>query len=361
MKRTAFALLLFCILLFAAVPAFATPAEDAAALARSCVQDQIGEYYDNYFYYYTHDEYEQMMADYQGSFGGIGISMINNDDGHVEIYAIIKDSPAEGSPVKPGDIIYAVNGTDALGWTTELAATYIRGEIGSKVTITFQRPDGELYDVTFTRDTIVMESVTGELIEELPHTAYVYLSEFTEQTPTEVMDMLVKLAREGGGVQNLILDLRTNGGGSFWAALNIANYFVEDGDVLVYEKTAEGTQQVPGNNGQLKDTNIVVLVNEYSASASEVLSGALRDEAEAVLVGTNTFGKGITQVMYMLDSGSGVRYTKGKYLNPSGYDLHGVGLAPDVEVPLREDMTSETYWSTDPAVNVYIQTALNQF
>ena len=334
---------------------------EVAQLAHSVITAQIEQYYDHYFYYYTAEEYQMMIEDYEGSFGGVGISMTNNEDGNAEVVTVIDDTPAAQTGIDVGDVIETVDGENALGWTTDLIASKIRGELGTSVTIGFRRESGEYYEVTLTRETIVSPSVEGEILEELPHTAYISLYDFTEQTPDEFKALFDELAAECGGIENLVIDLRSNGGGSFWASLNIANFFVPENQLLVREKTKDGSVPYRSVNGELSEVKLALLVNEYSASASEVLAGALRDEAGAVLIGTRTFGKGITQAMVLLSSGSGLRYTNGRYYTPADVDLHGVGLAADIEIPLTETETYETYWSTDPTVSKHIQAALDYF
>lgn len=313
--------------------------------------------HDDYATYYTAEEYRLMYEDYQGSFGGVGIQMLA-EDGYVVVYKVLSDGPASRSEIRDGDRILAVDGTDIVGYDTEQAAMLIRGDLGTEVTLTLQH-QGETgsYQVTLTRDTVTSESVEGELIEEAPNTAYILIYDFTEQTSAEFAEVYNAL-RDEQMIDNIILDLRSNGGGSFYAAINIANYFVPSGHDIVMEKTADGEKHYTSVSGQLNPIKLYILQNDWSASASEVLTGALRDEAGATVIGSVSYGKGITQSVTQLPGGGGIRYTRSRYFTPSGYDLHGTGIMPDVEVPLPEDITNEQYFSTDPAQNPHLQAAV---
>ena len=276
--------------------------------------------------------------------------MINNADGNIEVYAVLDNGPAHDTEIEPGDIILSADGENLLGCDSALAVTKIRGEIGQPVTLDLRHGDGTEYRVTLVRQEITSESVEGEIFEEVPGTAYIYVYDFTEQTTGEFIQIYNELQQEEP-FDTIILDLRSNGGGSLNAAIGIANLFVPAGECILQEKTETGMIEYTANDGQLHGTELVILMNEYSASASEVLAGSLRDQADAVLIGTTSYGKGVTQTITSLRSGGGIRYTRSHYYLPSGYDLHKVGLIPDVTVELPEDIQREDYWSTDPTYN----------
>jgi len=328
--------------------------------AGTVLAEHIENLRDDYAYYFTPEEYRLMFDDYQGEFGGVGISMIDNDQGEVVVYSLINDTPAaRDGTIRPGDVILAVDGQSIEGLDSALAALRIRGESGTSVTLTLRRENGgETYDVTLVREMIHSESVAGERIEEAPATAYICLYDFNERTADDFVALYNEL-RDGGEIANLIIDLRSNGGGSFYAAINIANCFILPGQVIVSEKTSQGMKNYTAVSGQLHGLQLFVLLNGWSASASEVLAGALRDNAGAVLVGVQSYGKGITQSLGQLDSGAGLRYTRSRYYTPSGYDLHGVGLAPDLLVEDPEDITSADYFSYDPSQNPHLQAVVD--
>ena len=332
--------------------------EAATSQVTEAIDLQIEEFYDNYAYYYTEQEFKTFLEDYEGSFGGVGVSMSNNQNGDIQVYAVLDSGPAINTEITAGDVMVAVDGESILGWDVNLAVSKVRGDIGTPVTLTLRHENGQEYTVTIVREEIISPSVEGEIFEETPNTGYISISEFTEQTSNEFWEKLLELQKQRM-LRKLIIDLRSNGGGSLYAAMNIATLFIPEGECLFQEKTIDGLSKYDSVDGRLSEMEIVVLVNEYSASASEVLSGALRDQAGAALIGSTTYGKGITQALVDLPSGAGLRYTRSHYYTPSGFDLHHVGLAVDVEVELPEDITREQYWSTDPAVNPCLQAVVD--
>ena len=274
------------------------------------------------------------------------------------VYQVIAGGPASTSEIVAGDRILAVDGQPIGDGDSEQAASMIRGDVGSEVTLTLQHEGSEeSYQVTLTRDVVTSDSVEGEIIEEAPNTAYILIYDFTEQTADEFAEVYNAL-RDEQRIDDLIIDLRSNGGGSFFAAINIANYFVPAGEDIVMEKTAAGEEHYSSVSGQLNPIRLYILQNEGTASASEVLTGALRDGAQATVIGTTSYGKGITQSVIQLPSGSGLRYTRSRYYTPSGYDLHGVGIEPDIEVIPPQDITNEEYFSTDPQQDPHLQAAV---
>ncbi len=350
-------LVLACAACGAVLPPIVGPAvRDALPKVQDALEQQLDTLYDRYAYYYQPDEYRTMMEDYEGSFGGVGISMINNEDGNIEVYIVMDSGPAKDTEIEAGDVILSVDGESLLGCDISIGVSHIRGDVGTPVTLGLRHADGREYEVTIVRQVITSESVRGEMFEELPRAGYIYIYDFTEQTSSEFIKAFNTLADEQS-LSTLILDLRSNGGGSLNGAVGIANLFIPKGHLIFQEKTASGTQEYKSSDGQLHGMKLVVLINQYSASASEVLAGALRDEAGAVLIGTTSYGKGVTQSIGPLPSGAGIRFSCSQSFPPSGYDLHGVGLTPDVEVPLAEDLTREQYWSTDPAENPCLDAA----
>ncbi|MEG1537489.1 MAG: S41 family peptidase, partial [Clostridiales bacterium] len=294
----------------------------------------------------------------QGSFGGVGITMLVNDKEQVLISGVYQDGPAAAAGVLPGDIILAVDGV-SLGKVADanVAALKIRGEISTEVTLTLQRETVGNIDLTMVRDTVSAVSVKGELLPQLPGLAYIRISDFAENTADEFMEEYNRLL-EDGAIKALIFDLRSNTGGSFYAALRIANYFIVNNGLIVTEKMGDKEQPYLSSSGVLANLPIVVLQNGYTASASEVLAGAIADYGHTVLVGSNSYGKGITQSLEPLPSGNGLRYTRGKYLTPSGFSLHGSGLKPDILVEDPPDATAQSYFSLDPSQNTHLAAAI---
>ncbi len=366
MKKRLFTLIFMLCLVCTGLTASPALAEQAQAdiaelttIARTAANTLLDELYDNYFSYYTAEELRLLTEDYVGTFGGIGITMTNTTDNNIVIYSVLANGPAVDTEIQAGDIIVAVDGQNMLGCDSNDAVLLIRGEIGTSVTLTLRHADSEeLFEVTLIRQEITTTSVTAEIIEEVPNTVYFHISEFTNQTLSEFVTLYNQFTEEMT-VHNIIFDLRSNGGGTFSAAINLGNYFVPFGNVIVSEKTSSGLKTYESNSGVLAHLNVYILQNEWSASSSEVLAGALKDEAGAIIFGSTSYGKGITQNVTSTRSGHGLRYTRSRYYTPSGYDLHGVGILPDYEVELPEDITSAEYFSTDPQENPHLKAVVD--
>ena len=369
MKKTCFRLLetkltaLFIaalLLLAPAAPAEAgtAPADlgAAAVKAAAALDSHITELTDNYCTYYTPDEYQMMIQEYAGAFGGVGVSMIQDDDGYITVHQVLEKGPARNSPIKAGDRIVAVDGESIVGLDTDQAALRIRGDIGTPVTLTILDTAGEQYDVTLVREEITTESLEADYLSELGPVGYFQIYSFTGQTVQEFGAAYNELRQEGP-LEWIILDLRSNLGGNFYAAVGIAEMFVPAKHTVVREKLAGCERAIDSTSGMLQGTRLIVLQNEWTASASEVLAGALRDEAGATLIGSASFGKGLTQVIDELPSGGAWKYTHSRYFTPSGFDLNQVGLAPDIEVETPEDISSEDYFSTDPDLSPHLRAA----
>ena len=344
----------------AADPGAERPIDAAAqaSLASTLVADEIAVLYDDYAAYYTPLEYRLLYEDFQGSFGGVGISMVQLD-GEVAVYSIVAGSPAEGSGIAVGDVILAVDGQQISDGDTSAAAALIRGEVGQAVTLSLRRKsDAGLYDVTIVRAVITSDTVSGSNLADYAGAAYIEIGSFNDLTSSEFAELYQQLDQERA-IDKLILDLRSNGGGNFYSCIEIAEYFVPLNHVVVSEKTALGREIYRSAKGNLHGVQIAVLQNAYTASASEVLIGALRDEADAVLIGSASFGKGITQSVRQLPSGSGHRYTRSIYYTPSGFSLHGVGLEPDIVVDDPEQGDARDYFSLDPSLNAHLKAALD--
>ncbi|NLF79803.1 MAG: PDZ domain-containing protein [Clostridia bacterium] len=344
----------------AADPGVQRPIDAAAyaSFAADLVADEISALYDDYAAYYTPLEYRLLYEDFQGSFGGVGISMLQIDN-EVTVYSIVAGSPAEGSGIAVGDVIVAVDGQEISDGDTSAAAALIRGEVGKAVTLSLRRgADAGLYEVTIIRDVIISDTVSGANLPDYPGAAYIGISGFNDLTNSEFAELYQQLNEERA-IDKLILDLRSNGGGNFYSCIAIAEYFVPLNHVVVSEKTVLGREIYRSAKGNLHGVQIVVLQNAYTASASEVLIGALRDEADAILVGSASFGKGITQSVRQLPSGSGHRYTCSIYFTPSGFSLHGLGLEPDIIVEDPQQGDARDYFSLDPSLNAHLQAALD--
>jgi carboxyl-terminal processing protease len=275
------------------------------------------------------DVYKEMQIETQGSFGGLGIE-ITVRDRHLTIVAPIDGTPADHAGLETGDSIVRIDGEPTKDMTLMEAVRKLRGPKGSKVTITILRNGREPFDVTVTRDIIEVHSVrVSDLGDGI---GYIRLTSFQERTKGDLEDALTKL-RESG-MRGLILDLRNNPGGLLSQAVQVADLFLKKGQLIVYTEGRAKNQNLRFVDEQdnLQDFPMVVVVNRGSASASEIVAGALQDHQRAVLVGTPTFGKGTVQTVIPLNDGSGLRLTTARYFTPKRRAIDGVGMTPDIVV-----------------------------
>lgn len=274
-----------------------------------------------------------------GKFEGIGAT-VSQEDNDIVIVRPFPNSPAERSGILAGDVIIAVDGESTAGWTVDKAVLRIRGERGTQVTLSVRHLDGVEEEITITRDEIQVDSVTatppGGILrdangDEVPNLTYVRISDFSQRTPGE-LEPIVREAQESGQA-GLILDLRGNPGGLLDETVQTADLFL-DGGVILSEIDRDGNERVfrarPG--GAATTIPIVILMNRFSASASEVLAASLRDNDRAIIVGETSFGKGTVNLARELNDGGALFVTIGRWFTPDGVLIDGVGIRPDVEV-----------------------------
>lgn len=283
---------------------------------------------------------QELREQVQGSFGGIGIYIEQNQQ-HIYVVKPIKDTPADRAGIKAGDLILKIDGKDTRGMSTDAAKDLMRGNVGTEVRITVYRPsDKKQYDFTINREIIKVPTVEGKI---LPGTkiAYIYLGEFSANTAVELEKTLAELGinmknPENSPVKGIILDLRDNPGGELNAAVNVADLFVPEGPIVFIEYRSDHEEIHRADNNYLK-LPLVVLVNGNSASASEIVAGAIKDTKAGTLVGTKTFGKGVVQSLYELQNNAGLKLTTGKYLTPLKHDINKKGIEPNVKVEQPEN------------------------
>ena len=300
------------------------------------IVDSLG---DQYSVYLDPKENKQMFDQIEGRFGGVGIVLSLKDDKHLVVLKPIKNSPADRAGIKAGDIIVKIDNVDTSTITQEKAVNMMRGKEGTKVTLTVFRESAKK-NLTFivTREAISVPTVEGEMLPGSSDIAYINISQFSSDTDKELDQVISDLQPKHP--KGIILDLRYDHGGELNAAVNSAGYFVPNGQPVVYIVDKYGNTEVhkPDKNEYL-GLPVVVLVNEETASAAEILSGAIRDYKTGTLIGTKTFGKGIVQTIYQLDGGSGVKLTTAKYLTPNKSDINLKGIEPDVKVELGTGQT----------------------
>lgn len=292
---------------------------------------------DPYATYYTAEELKSFMDENIGSYSGIGASVSQNrSTGLSTIVRVHKNTPAEEAGLLPGDVFYKVNGEDISGVDlTLLVNNYIKGEEGTEVEVTMYRPNTDEYkDFKITRRKLDIPTVESEMLEN--EIGYVMVSEFDQVTPSQFQSSIEELTKQG--MKKMVVDMRNNPGGDLDAVSDMMDYILADDKTMVTVSDKYGVQDVKtSKDGHSLDIPIVILVNGSSASAAEVFTGTLKDYKLATVVGTKTFGKGIVQSLIPLSDGSGVKLTTAHYYTPSGVEIHGVGITPDVEVEMDEE------------------------
>ena len=279
-------------------------------------------------------EFKEMQIDTSGELTGVGIQLsLDKETKELVVVSPIEGSPASRAGVMPKDVILSIDGKSTKGMSTEDAVKLIRGQAGTTVNLQLRR-DGKVVDAPLVRARIELHAVDSQVNTSADGTriGYIRLKQFNANAAKDMADALKKL--EGENVQGYVLDLRSNPGGLLMASIAIARQWMDEG-VIVSTKTRDGIQDTKRANGRaLTQRPLVVLVNEGSASASEILSGALQDNHRAVVVGEKTFGKGLVQSVRGLSDGSGMTVTIAKYLTPNGRDIHKHGIDPDVRAKL---------------------------
>ena len=283
--------------------------------------------------YMTPEMYKEMQVETKGEFGGVGIQ-IGVKENRLAVIAPIEGTPAHRAGIKSGDYITKVNDEPTKDLTLMDAVQKMRGPKGTKVNLTVQR-DGVQDPLVFTlvRDIIKIESVKSKVIDST--IGYVRLTQFQEATGKDLSRALKQFREQK--LQSTILDLRNNPGGLLTAAVDVSEQFVGNGKLIVYTKSRDGKKDewFSKTKEQLEDYPMIVLVNEGSASASEIVAGALQDYGRAVVVGNTTFGKGSVQTILPLGDGSGLRLTTAKYYTPKGRSIQSTGITPDIVVKVQ--------------------------
>jgi carboxyl-terminal processing protease len=272
-----------------------------------------------------------MKVQTHGSFGGLGIE-VTMENGLVKVVSPIDDTPADQAGLEPGDLITHLDGEQVLGMSLSQAVEKMRGAIGSDILLTVRRADRKPFDVTITRAVIKIRSVRSRLEGKV---GYLRISSFTEQTDSGVTKEIEKLKEQAGGeLQGIVLDLRNNPGGLLSQAVAVSDAFLEQGEIVsTRARKPEDAQRFNARPGDIADgLPVVVLINAGSASASEIVAGALQDHDRAILLGTKSFGKGSVQTIIPVSSRGAMRLTTARYYTPSGRSIQAVGIEPDIVV-----------------------------
>ncbi|HXZ01904.1 MAG TPA: S41 family peptidase [Stellaceae bacterium] len=289
--------------------------------------------------YMDESEYEEMLSDSHGEFTGIGAEL-TRDDSHPKILSPIDDTPSALAGIKAGDVILRINGEATDAMSLKDAVDKLRGPAGTKVRITILRNGQKPFDVTLTRAVIRIASVKSHL--ESGRIGYVRVTTFMEKTQSELVDAIDRLKREAGGrLDGLVLDLRNDPGGLLDSAVSVAGDFLDGGTIVSIHGRSPGedeTFDARPNGDRLHGVPVVVLINSASASASEIVAGALQDRRRATILGTRSFGKGSVQTIIPLDGHGALRLTTARYYTPSGRSIQGEGITPDqVVLPPKDE------------------------
>lgn len=314
---------------------------EASTLTAGAIKGMVEALDDPHSAYLAPETYELSQSHWEGKFEGIG-AYVGEEEGNLIIIAPIAGSPAEKAGIRAGDIILEVDGGLVSEMTMMEAVLCIRGPEGTTVRLlVLHQGETEPVEIEIVRAEIEVPSVILEMRENI---AYVRITNFSERTDNEISSVLKEISREGAS--GIVLDLRSNPGGLLSAVVDVTGRFLEDGIIYyLVDKEGEKTATSVKRKGVRTDLPMVVLVDNYSASGSELLTGALQDNNRAVIAGTTTYGKGSVNVPYRLQDGSGLYITTARFLTPNGYIIEGEGIEPDYTLELEEEDAIQ--WAID--------------
>ena len=284
---------------------------------------------DPYSSYLDYDDSTSLNVELEGEYVGMGATISIRGDGYAYIVDMFANSPAVVAGFKIGDRIISVNGEMVTGQNTLEISQKIKGEIGTTVEIVIIR-DGEEQSLTLTRGKVVIPSVSYYVVEET-NIGVIKIDIFARNTPQQFKDAMNYLIKNG--VSSLVIDVRDNSGGYLSSAEKIASYFLDNGDIIYQLEDTKGTvEKIRNNSNKLYDVRVAIVINEASASASEILAVSLKENVDAILVGKKTYGKGTVQKTIQLDSGAMIKYTIQEWLSPNGNRINSVGITPDYDI-----------------------------
>lgn len=332
----------------------------------SLIEELIGEYYlndadstdlengiykglleglgDPYSVYYTAEEYKSLQESVSGTYSGIGVTVTQDTGGTISIVKPFEDAPGFKAGLRAGDILYAVDDEKVEGKDISTVVAKIKGNAGTTVKISVIRDDSsEVLDFTVERQDIEIPTVEHSMMEN--GVGYIYIASFDEVTVEQFVSALKDLADQD--MKSLVVDLRDNPGGSLSAVVDILDLILPEG-LIVYTEDKDGNRAEEKSDGEHQlDVPLSVLVNENSASASEIFAGAVKDYGIGKIVGKTTFGKGVVQSILPLSDGSAVKLTISNYFTPKGNNINGVGVTPDYDVDIPEEAYADKVIDTD--------------
>ena len=308
---------------------------DEKKLEEGAIKGYIDGLGDKYTEFISKDDMQDYKDNLMGNFTGVGIYMVKNEEKNkIQVLAPIKNSPAEEAGIQPGDIIQSVNGEEFEADDMTVAANKIKGEEGTSVKLVILRGN-ETLDFELKRKKIELNPVESEVLQN--NIGYISFNSFDENTSSEFRKQFEELQKKG--IKSLIIDLRNNGGGIVDEATKIADYVLDKNSTILYEVNKQGKEkETKSEHTPIINMPIVILVNENTASSSEILAGALQDLNKATIIGKKTYGKGVIQQVLSLADGSGLKITTEEYQTPNRKKITESGIKPDKEVELPENV-----------------------
>lgn len=320
--------------------------------AYKVIRQSLKDLGDPYTRFLEPEEFEQLTSQTSGELSGIGIRLsLDEETKELTVVEPLTDSPADKAGIQAGDKILAIDGKPTALMSVEQASAQIKGEIGTEVELQISRSEAEAFDVTLVREQIELPSVDYSLSEAgRTKVGYIKLDEFSSHAAEQMEKAIEDLNQKE--VTGFVLDLRGNPGGLLFSSVEIARMWLEKGAIVSTIDRKGGNQKFSANGKALTDLPLVILVDRYSASASEILAGALKENGRATIVGTRTYGKGTVQSVHSLSDGSGLAVTIARYYPPSGEDINRKGIAPDVNIDLsaQQQMSfsiNPSLWGTE--------------
>ncbi len=332
--------------------------DDEQAKQDGIIRGYLQSLNDPYSVYYTAEEYASFMEDTGGEYVGVGVQVSQDVDTKVITVVKVFDGPALEAGILAEDIITKVGDVDVSTMEIDAVVDLIKGEEGTEVTITVYRgSDSKEHEYTMPRKKVENPTVEYKMLDN--NIGYIQVSSFYEVTGEQFVEGIINLQAQG--MEGLIVDLRDNGGGLLEIAVSMLDFILPEGKIVYTEdKDGNVTSQYTSDEENQFNMPLAVLVNGYSASASEIFAGAIKDHGKGTLVGTTTYGKGIVQRVFPLEDGSAVKLTIAKYFTPNGNDIHQVGITPDVEVELDVEAYRESKGEKDNQLDAAIDVILQK-
>jgi len=310
-------------------------------LLKAAIEGILSVLDDKHTEYFTAEEYKKIMESYSGTMSGIGVVFTLDDEEQVVVVRILEDTPASRAGIMEGDIITEVDGIKIKDMDLDKVLAMIRGKEGTEVNLKIYRPEEhDIIEVTVTRAIFDVPNLVSEILEE--DIGHIWYYAFQDGGAQQLDKEIQKLIEDGA--KGLILDLRNNPGGVLDDAVEVCDLFLDEGIIVTTRERMEDKEIIgkySAREGKYTEIPLVILINGFSASASEVVAGALRDNKRAILVGERSYGKGVVQVICELSDGSGIKFTTARYFLPLGSFIDGVGIEPDVLVKLEPDATED--------------------